>query len=142
MLAVNVNYFAVLLATASCMLVGAGWYSRPFFGRRWASLAKLDMDATGSQPLVPILLAAVLSFLTAWALAVSAWIAWVAIGGSFLIVTLVVAAAASLCFTSARIITHDLFERRPFQLSAITISYELVTALVMALLIGIWPPAI
>src|SRR5688572_6162360 len=34
----EINYWAVLLATASSMAVGAIWYARGVFGTRWAKL--------------------------------------------------------------------------------------------------------
>ena len=38
----DINIWAVLLATLSSMLVGALWYSKALFGRRWLELAKVD----------------------------------------------------------------------------------------------------
>ena len=39
-------------------------------------------------------------------------------------------------FTAARLLTHDLFERRPGTLTAINMGHELVTVVVMGLIIG------
>ncbi len=39
-------------------------------------------------------------------------------------------------FTAARLITHDLFERRPSTLTVLNLLHELITVLVMALIIG------
>ena len=44
-------------------------------------------------------------------------------------------------FTAARFITHDAFEGRPTSLTVLNIAHELVTVLIMALIIGVWPPA-
>jgi shikimate 5-dehydrogenase len=44
-------------------------------------------------------------------------------------------------FIAARFITHDAFDRRPRGLTILNIAHELVTVLVMALIIGVWPPA-
>jgi hypothetical protein len=44
-------------------------------------------------------------------------------------------------FTAARFITHDAFEGRPTSLTVLNIGHELVTVLIMALIIGVWPPA-
>jgi len=40
-----------------------------------------------------------------------------------------------------RFITHDAFEGRPSSLTVLNIAHELVTVVVMALIIGVWPPA-
>ena len=44
-------------------------------------------------------------------------------------------------FTAARFITHDAFEGRPTSLTVLNIAHELVTLVVMAIIIGVWPPA-
>jgi hypothetical protein len=44
-------------------------------------------------------------------------------------------------FTAARFITHDAFEGRPSSLTTLNIAHELVTVVVMAVIIGVWPPA-
>ena len=43
--------------------------------------------------------------------------------------------------TAARFITHDAFEGRPWSLTVLNIAHELVTIVVMAIIIGVWPPA-
>ena len=45
----EINYWAVLIATASSMVVGAIWYTPKVFGTRWAKLAKVDMDRPGAS---------------------------------------------------------------------------------------------
>ncbi|WP_424937205.1 MULTISPECIES: DUF1761 domain-containing protein [Bacteria] len=138
----EINYWAVLLATASSMAVGAVWYARGVFGARWARLAKIDMDQPSNGAVIPILVTLVVSFLTAWVLAGAAAIAWHFYGGSFLTVTLVTSVLLWAGFTAARFITHDAFEGRPTSLTVLNIAHELVTVLLMALLIGVWPPAL
>ena len=45
----EINYWAVLLATASSMVVGSIWYTPKVFGTRWAKLANVDMDRPGAS---------------------------------------------------------------------------------------------
>ena len=137
----EINYWAVLIATASSMLVGSIWYTPKVFGTRWAKLAKVDMDRPGASAVVPILITVVVSFLTAWVLAGATAIAWHFYEGSFLWSAIVTAVALWAGFTAARFITHDAFEGRPSSLTVLNIAHELVTALVMAVIIGVWPPA-
>ena len=61
-----------------------------------------------------------------------------------LIAVTILAAAVTLWagFTAARFITHDAFEGRSTRLTTLNIAHELVTVVVMALIIGVWPPAI
>ena len=41
-----------------------------------------------------------------------------------------------LGFTAARFVTHDLFEGRPWKLTLMNATHELITVVVMALIIG------
>ena len=55
--------------------------------------------------------------------------------------TEMIAKLAAAGFTASRFITHDAFEGRPAALTVMNIAHELVTVLVMAVIIGVWPPA-
>ncbi|WP_426322986.1 DUF1761 domain-containing protein [Microbacterium sp. E-13] len=137
----EINYWAVLLATLSSMVVGSVWYARGVFGTRWAKLANVDMDRPAATAVVPIIVTLVVSFVTAWVLAGASSIAWHFYGGSYLWASLATAVILWAGFTAARFITHDAFEGRPTSLTVMNIAHELVTIVVMALIIGVWPPA-
>ena len=137
----EINYWAVLLATASSMVVGSTWYSRRVFGDRWAKLAKVDLDRPGMSAALPIITTVLVSFVTAWVLAGATTIAWHFYAGSYFIAALVTAVLLWAGFTAARFITHDAFEGRPSSLTVMNIAHELVTVVIMAIIIGVWPPA-
>jgi hypothetical protein len=131
-----VNWLAVALATISSMLVGAVWYARPVFGRRWMRLTGLKDDDVSGNAVVPLAITLVVSFLTALVLAGTATIVQAYYQGDFLLDTVVTALVLWIGFTAARFITHDLFERRPSSLTVLNLAHELVTIVVMALIIG------
>lgn len=137
----EINYWAVLIATASSMVVGAIWYARKVFGTRWAKLAKVDMDRPGASAVLPLVVTVLVSFVTAWVLAGASSIAWHFYGGSYLWATVATSVILWAGFTAARFITHDAFEGRPTSLTVLNIAHELVTIVIMALIIGVWPPA-
>ena len=138
----EINYWAVLLAMLSSMLVGSVWYSPKVFGTRWSKLANVDMDKPASAAVMPIITTVIVSFITAWVLAGAASIAWHFYEGSYFVSALVTSVALWAGFTAARFITHDAFEGRPTNLTMMNIAHELVTLLVMAIIIGVWPPAL
>jgi hypothetical protein len=137
----EINYWAVLLATASSMVVGTIWYTPKVFGTRWAKLANVDMDRPGSSAVMPIVVTVIVSFITAWVLAGASTISWHFYGGGYLMAALFTALILWAGFTAARFITHDAFEGRPSALTTMNIGHELVTVAVMGLIIGVWPPA-
>lgn len=137
----EINYWAVVVATLSTMVVGTIWYTPKVFGNRWMKLAKVT-PGSGSSAVAPILVTLVVSFISAWVLAGATTIAFHFYGGSYLVAALVTGILLWAGFTAARFITHDAFEGRPSALTVMNISHELVTVVVMALIIGVWPPAI
>lgn len=139
----EINYWAVVLATLSTMIVGSIWYTPKVFGNRWARLAKVDLNAekTPLQAWLPIIVTVFVSFATAWVLAGSTAIAWHFYDDTYFSAALVTGIILWAGFTAARFITHDQFEGRPSSLTVMNIAHELVTVVVMAIIIGVWPPA-
>jgi protein-S-isoprenylcysteine O-methyltransferase Ste14 len=136
----EINYWAVLLATASSMIVGSIWYSRKVFGNRWAKLANVNIDRPGPSAVMPIVVTVIVSFVTAWVLAGATAIAWHFYSGGYLLAALGTAIILWAGFTAARFITHDAFEGRPTPLTMMNIAHEFVTIVIMAVIIGLWPP--
>lgn len=138
----EINYWAVLLAMLSSMIVGSIWYTPKVFGTRWSKLANVDMDRPASSATMAIITTVLVSFITAWVLAGATALAWHFYDGSFFVAALFTSVALWAGFTAARFITHDAFEGRPTALTTLNIAHELVTVLVMAVIIGVWPPAL
>ena len=137
---IDVNYWAVIIATLSTMLVGSIWYTPKFFGNYWMRVAKVD-DSGERGAVGPILTTLIVSFISAWVLAIATQVAWTALGGNYLLMAITTGLMLWAGFTAARFITHDAFEGRPAGLTILNIGHELVTVLIMALIIGAWPPA-
>jgi hypothetical protein len=138
---IAINIWTVLLATLSSMVVGSIWYTPKVFGTRWSRLAKVDMDRPAASATIAIITTVIVSFVTAIVLAAATTILWNDAGGSFLVSALTVATVGWAGFTAARFITHDAFEGRPTSLTVLNIAHELVTLVVMAVIVGVWPPA-
>jgi hypothetical protein len=134
---VQVNFLAVLAAMLSSMVVGTIWYARSVFGNRWIKLAKIDMSKDRAGVWRPIAITAVVSLITAYILAHVAYLSNQFFHNSFLQDALTTAFWMWLGFTAARIITHDVFEGRPPQLTFLTVAHEFVTLMLMGLIIGL-----
>ncbi|MEJ1154349.1 DUF1761 domain-containing protein [Microbacterium marmarense] len=139
----EINYWAVILATLSTMIVGSIWYTPKVFGTRWAKLAHVDLnrEMTPLAAMMPIIVTVLVSFVSAWVLAGATTIAWHFYGGGYLLAAVGTGVILWAGFTAARFITHDAFEGRPTSLTVMNIAHELVTVLVMSIIIGVWPPA-
>jgi hypothetical protein len=135
----EINYWAVILATLSSMIVGSIWYTPRVFGNYWMRTAGVTPSGNAKDAARPILVTLVVSFVTAWVLAGAAFIAWDFYGGSFFVNSVVTAILLWAGFTAARFVTHDAFDGRPTGLTVLNVAHEFVTLLVMAILIGVWP---
>ena len=136
-----INYWAVLLATASSMIVGAIWYSRRVFGTYWLKAVGHTEESMRTGAAFALIITVVVSFITAWVLAGAADITWRFYSGSFLWNAVLTGIILWAGFTAARMITHDAFDRRPSGLTVLNLAHEFVTIVIMALIIGVWPPA-
>jgi hypothetical protein len=135
----EINYIAVILATLSSMIVGSIWYTPKVFGNYWMRVADVTPSGKASDAVRPIIITVIVSFVTAWVLAGAAYISWDFYGGSFFVNTLVTALILWAGFTAARFITHDAFDGRPTGLTVLNVAHELVTIVIMAVIIGVWP---
>jgi hypothetical protein len=135
----EINYWAVLLATLSSMVVGSIWYTPRVFGTYWMKQSGVTPSGDAKDAVRPILVTLVVSFITAWVLAGAAFISLEFYGGSFLLNTIVTAIILWAGFTAARFITHDAFDGRPTGLTVLNIAHEFVTIVIMALIIGLLP---
>jgi len=134
----TINYLAVIAATLSSMIVGAIWYTPRVFGNYWMKLSGVT-PGKGSDAVRPIIVTVIVSFITAWVLAGAAFISADFYGGGFLGNALLTGLILWAGFTAARFITHDQFDKRPWQLTVLNLVHELVTIEIMALIIGVWP---
>ncbi len=133
---VEVNWWAVVLAAASTMVVGSLWYMPKAFGNVWAKLARIDMKKAQERSMAPMLVAVLGSLVTAYVLAHFAFLANKYLGNSFFADALATAFWGWLGFTAMRLVMHDAFEGRPSKLTFINAAHELVTFMVMGAIIG------
>jgi len=138
-MAPEINYIAVILATLSSMIVGSIWYAPKVFGNYWMKQAGITPSGNPKDAMRPIIVTVIVSFVTAWVLAGATYISFEFYGGSFLVNALVTAVVLWAGFTAARFITHDAFDGRTRGLTVLNCAHELVTIVVMALIIGVWP---
>jgi hypothetical protein len=136
---VDVNYWAILLAAISSMIVGSLWYMPATFGNLWMKLAKVkpDKKTTPMQDAVMYGLAFVFSLVTAYVLAHVTFLSHYFFSNSFLQDAITTGFWLWLGFTAVRFGIHDLFESRPKKLTILNAMHELVTIMVMALIIGL-----
>lgn len=135
---VQVNYLAVFLAAASSMAVGAIWYAQSVFGKKWAKLAKVDINKEVKPSQMALLMGSTFaaSLVTAYVLAYVAYLYSYFFGHDLMHAAVSTAFWLWLGFTAARLYVHDAFEGRRKKLTGLNALHELVTFMVMAAIIG------
>lgn len=135
---VDINYWAVLLAGASSMVVGAIWYAKPVFGDIWGKLAGVKMDRKVDPKDMAMLMVTqfVISLVTAYILAHFVFFVHYFAQDNWIRDGVYTALWAWLGFTACRLATHDMFEGRRKKLTVLNAAHEVVTLVVMGLIIG------
>lgn len=135
---VEVNFWAVLVATVASFIVGMIWYAPGVFGEKWRKLIKMDKKVMDKGPAPSAWVLTVLgAFLQAYVLAcVTFLMANYFDGNSWMQSALMSGLWMWLGFQLSMILTHDSFEQRPLNLSVLTAGNQLATLTAMALAIG------
>lgn len=137
---VAINWWGVILATLSTLVVGSVWYTKGVFGNSWMKLIGKTEKQLSEGGVRPIIITVLVSFVTAYVVAHVAFLSHKFFNNSFLQDSLSTAFWLWLGLVAARMITHDAFEHRPWRLTLMNIMHELVTLLVMGLIIGLFRP--
>jgi len=139
---VEVNYWAVLLAAVSSMVVGSIWYTPKLFGGPWMKMTGVKMNQKMSAGKSAWMFGSVFvaSLVTAYVLAHVTFLAHKFFGNSYLSDALQTAFWLWLGLTAMRFYVHDTFEGRRKKLTLLNAGHELVTLLIMAVIIGLLHP--
>lgn len=131
----ELNYWSVLLAALSTMVVGAIWYAQSVFGTTWmkeVGLKKKDLENNDGM-VQTFILTFIFSFVAAMGLGVllvvTATTEWVD--------AMLVGALVGLVFTALPIAVNNMFGQASTTLSAIQGGEVVVRMSVMALILGL-----
>jgi hypothetical protein len=134
---VQINFWGVLLAAISSMVIGSVWYAKNLpIGKKWMELTKGNAKVKNRSLTTSLIIAFTMSLLLAYVLAHVSYLSYKFFGGSFTKDCLTTALWLWLGIALSRTLTHDSFEMRPFKLTALNTGNMLVTMLVMGLIIG------
>ncbi|MEK8225404.1 DUF1761 domain-containing protein [Oerskovia sp. M15] len=131
----DLNWWAVIVATASTFAVGFLFYATGALGRRWAGLVGLTEEEMNSGAGRPRFAAtAVASVLTA--ILLGALI--LATGVDGLWEGLLFGAAVGLVFRAGAHVIHNGFAHLPTQLTVIDSLHDVIALAVMGAILGVW----
>jgi len=133
----HINYLAVLVSAVAIFLLGGLWYSPAMFAKKWIALQGKTMEDTKTSPgptASMYIQVFICGLLTAWVMAIAIGLLPV-----FSVVRgLKLAVICWLGFAAATSYGTSLFSMKPKQLWLIDTSYNLVSFVIAAAIIGAW----
>ncbi len=132
----ELNYLAIIVSTlAGGMALGSIWYSPSVFGKLWQKLTGLkDSDINKKDAYKGYIGATILTFISAWALAILEhlmtivhWIEGLNFG-----------LFVGLLLVSTSWLVNYLFEKRPLKLWKINAGYATFNLAIMSVILAVW----
>ena len=130
---VQVNTWAILVASVLNMVVGALWYSPLLFAGPWVRMSGVKIEE-GAGHIVEYVGAYFAGLILAAILAVVLSM----VGTQTIWEGIVVAVIVWLGFTAAPTFANTIFENRPFGLWGIVSAYPLVSTILMSIILVVW----
>jgi hypothetical protein len=132
----ELNWLAVVVATAAGMVVAGSWYGK-VFTTLWGKLTGVAPEDSKEASRRNMTLLLVANGVTAVGLAAGIKVASMAAGNDSLWLALLVGFGAWLTFSATTLLQHNAFELKPPKLTLLNSAYQLVLFLGMALVIGV-----
>lgn len=137
-MSIDVNFWAVLLAGISAMVVGTLWYSPMVFGDVWRKTVKLDKKKMQTEMVQTMIITFFAALVTALTIAIITFLYNQFYGHSFLEAGVITAIWLWIGINTPAILSGSLFEQRRKKAILINVGNQLVTLVVMGLIIGAW----
>ncbi len=134
--AVSINYWAVLVATIASMVIGSLWYG-PVFGKAWMKLMKFspkDIKKMRLSPAQAMSMGFVATLVMSFVLA--HFVDYV--GATTIGTAAQLAFWLWLGFSAPLLLGSFLWENKPFKLWVLNAAHRLVEMIVMAAILAVW----
>lgn len=132
------NWPAIAVAALAYFVLGALWYSKALFAKRWIADLKIDVNNPDAKKGMGMMFVGsfVLMFLQCMAIAILA--ERMGIRGAGWMSGLKLGAFTGICFCSATIGVNYLYEKKPLSLFLINAGYAIVGNIIAGIVICSW----
>lgn len=132
----HIHWLAVLVAAVAYFALGAIWYSKILFAKKWLALTKIDAsDPNATKGMAGIMGA---SFITIMVTCIGLAVVATYLPLSGFVHGVKLGALTGICFGIPAISNSYLHEKRPTGLHFINGGYTLVGSIIAAIIICIW----
>jgi len=133
----NLNWLAILVATLAYFVLGALWYSKVLFGKKWAAMINLDMsDPNHGKGMGKMMLASFLFMLIA-CIGLSILIVKVNFDSNYLY-GIKIGLLTGIFYASTAISINYVYQRKPLGLYFINNGYHVAGQIIAATILVMW----
>lgn len=132
-----INWIAVLVAALAYFALGALWYSKLLFAKRWMSDLKIDANNPDASKGIGMMFGGSFVLMFVQVLAVAILMGRVETGGWM--GGAKVGAFVGCCFCAAAVGVNYLYEKKPLSLFLINAGYAIVGNALAGAVLGMWP---
>lgn len=133
-----INWIAVGAAALAYFFLGALWYSKLLFSKKWIAYNKIDVNAPDAKKGMGLMFGGslLMMFISSLAIAILAerldlkgcWLSGLKLG-----------AFVSVCFNVTSMAINYLYEKKPFGLLLINGAYQVIGSSIAGIIICSWP---
>ncbi len=133
----NINWLAVLVAGLAYFVLGALWYSKLLFSKKWLELTNINPNDPNASKGMGIMFGGSLLLMLISSLAIAILVNRMELTACWLS-GLKLGALVGICFSMAGIGVNYLYEKKPFGLFLINGGYQLLGCIISGIIICCW----
>lgn len=132
----EINWLALLVATLAYFMLGAIWYSKAVFGKKWIELVKLDMNDPNLKKGMGKMMAATFFLVLITCLGLALLIVKFDFVGFFASIKL--GLLTGICFATTAVSINYVYENKPAGLYFINNGYHVFGHVLAAVILVLW----
>lgn len=132
----QINWLALLVAALAYFMLGAVWYSKSAFGRKWIKLVELDINDPNLRKGMGKMMAATFSLIVITCLGLALLIVKFDFVGFFASIKL--GLLTGFCFATTAVSINYVYENKPSGLYFINNGYHVLGHVLVAVILVMW----
>jgi hypothetical protein len=132
----QINLMAVLVAAVAYFMLGALWYSKPFFGSKWAAAVGMDMNDPDKGKGMGKMMAGTFLLIIVTGIGIALLVNRIDL--TSLVSGLKLGLITGICFATTAVSISFIYESRPAALYFIDCGYHLAGHLIAAIILVLW----
>lgn len=132
------NWLAIAVAALAYFSLGALWYSKVLFAKRWIADLKIDVNSPDAKKGMGMMFGGSLLLMFVQSLAIAIIANRLELIGAGWMSGLKLGALTGACFCAASVGVNYLYEKKPFSLFLINAGYAIVGNIIAAIIICSW----